>query len=221
MSKLDSETIENIDDVEETKLDDDIDTLTNKITDLETQRATLTVPEELSLNTGVNSDLLTQMAEKLKTMPRNKILQMINSLAKANKLPDHDFSTFNKSSIKSNTEKINKKIKELKAKRYKKGFRCDYTNNRNKTTTQPEIHSEEKLTNISENKQENHSEVENLNISEENKILTRNQKRKLRKKKSQLKTDELKIDELKNSEISVNSDSNIDSNLVSSVGEIC
>lgn len=101
----------------ETKLD--CDEITNMISDLEEQEHTLTNPETLLLNTGINDDVLQQMSEKLKKMPRNKILQMIDSLARANQLPEHDFSTYNMNSAKTKQEKIREKINNLKQQRSK------------------------------------------------------------------------------------------------------
>lgn len=169
-------TVDLLNNVEETQLDDDFESLTHKIEDLEIQNNTLDVPEELSLNTGVNNDLLKEMAEKLKTMPRNKILEMIHSLGVANQLPNHDFSTFSKGSVKSNRQKIQEKIRILKSKRTK------FENKNNTNTNNIETTQSEQLTTS-----ENLESVENINSKcEKNECkqsnLSRNQKKKLRQK---------------------------------------
>lgn len=189
-----------VEDVEETKLDEDIDSINNTIADLEIQKATFEVPEELALNTGVNSDLLTQMADKLKTMPRHKILQMINSLAHANQLPDHDFSNFGAGSVKSNTEKLNKKLKELKSKRTKLGFKSESSTQFSKggKKNQPIIVEEphkttESITEVAEVVEtkvvETIVETNDLEGKKPTK-LTKNQKKKLRVKANKSKLSE-------------------------------
>lgn len=202
----DQETVENVDDVDETKLDDDIDNINNTLDDLEAQKASFEVPEELALNTGVNSDLLTQMAEKLKTMPRNKILQMINSLARANQLPDHDFSNFGPGSVKSNTEKINKKIKELRAKRTKMGFKQDDSSRRSRAP-QDSDQKKQLLDIIKDPVVEEPVVAKEESVEEEKKPtkLTKNQKRKLRVKANKAKL--------------LSDSASHDSNIVASVSE--
>ena len=174
-----------LNDVEETKLDDDLD---SQIENLEAQKATYDLPEELSLNTGVNNELLQKMAEKLKTMPRNKILQMISSLAKGNQLPDHDFSTFSQSSAKSNSEKLNKKIKELKSKRTKLQSK---TNKKSKDCDTEDVVQETQSDDTKHVVQETQSDdtkhvvqenSEASEISGEKKPMTKSQKRRLRAK---------------------------------------
>lgn len=208
----DTVTPDLIDNVEETKLDEDYESLTHQIEDLEVQNSTLDIPEELSLNTGVNNELLTQMAAKLKTMPRNKILEMINSLGLANQLPDHEFSTFGPGSVKSNRQKIQDKIRSLKSKRTKvvNKQKSQSDNNTKSSEGEPatvsteneEISNESKVDTIVEN--EIVTEVVDKKSTE--KVLTKNQKRKLRKKASKSKS-------------STDSTSS-DSNVVSSVDSI-
>lgn len=207
---VEQEIAENVNDVEETKLDDDIDTINDTLDDLEAQKASFEVPEHLALNTGVNSDLLTQMAEKLKTMPRNKILQMINSLAQANQLPDHDFSNFGPGSVKSNTEKINKKIKELKAKRTKMGFKSDGKQQKKQPSRGEQVTPVVEEQSVEEQSVEEPvvetSVVEETNEEEKKPTkLTKNQKRKLRMKASKAKL--------------ASDSSSHDSNIVASVSE--
>jgi len=185
-----------LNDVEETKLDDDIEELTQKIETLENQKATYETPEELALNTGVNNDLLQKMADKLKTMPRNKILQMIASLAKGNQLPDLDFSTISANGIKSNSEKLSKKIKELKSKRTRFQSKSDKkiketSHEVSKISEVSEVSEIAKVSEVSEIAKV--SEVSEIaKVSEvsgeiEKKPMTKNQKRKLRAKMNKQK----------------------------------
>jgi len=171
----------NIDNVEETKLDDDdYDSLTNKISDLEMQNETLSTPEQLNLNTGINSDLLSKMAEKLKTMPRNQILKLIQDLGNANKLPDHDFSTFTESSVKSSREKLQEKISALKAKRTNT-VQKNNSEQIKSNSEQIKSNSAEQIKSISEEKTT--IDIKNdINSEPEKKPLTKTQKRKLKRK---------------------------------------
>lgn len=159
---------EQFEDITESKLDtDNFDDITNVINNLEQQRDKLDSSEELLLNTGLNSDLITQVAEQLKTMPRNKLLQMINSLGLENQLPDHSFSTFDKSSVE---KRLSKKINALKAKR-SKVFKTQ------STAPSTGTHTEKTELNSDTKQSEN-------NIPSEPKKLTKNQKRRLRQKKA-------------------------------------
>lgn len=184
-----------IDDSEniETKLDDDYEdeeVINGKIQDLEAQRNSLTNPLELALNTGINNDLLMQMAEKLKTMPRNKILEMVNQLAQANQLPDHLFSNFNPSpsSIKSNSEKISKKIKELKAKRTK-AFGKSGKHVENPVNVGTVLNSVE-MPSIDKIEESVQSEENSESNTLEKKKLTKSQKNRIRKKNAKAKREQ-------------------------------
>ena len=53
------------DDSEETKLDTDIQ-------NIEEQLENLNHPEELQLNNGINDDMLKNMVDKMKTMPKSE-----------------------------------------------------------------------------------------------------------------------------------------------------
>jgi hypothetical protein len=178
-----------LNDAEETKLDDDVEELNQKIETLESQKATYEAPEELALNTGVNNELLQKMAAKLKTMPREKILQMIASLAKGNQLPDLDFSTISASGIKSNSEKLSKKIKDLKAKRTRLQSKSDKKSKQemaNEETPQEETPKEKTHKPLQEELKV--SEVSEVSREIEKKPMTKNQKRRMRAKINKQKT---------------------------------
>jgi hypothetical protein len=100
-------------DDEETKLDSDIQESQQELENLEH-------PEELELNTGVNDEILTKMVEKIKKMPRDGLLNLINNLAKSNNLPPHEFSSVSSDNLENSKIRLRQKIQDDTNKRTNK-----------------------------------------------------------------------------------------------------
>jgi len=177
MSNTDSSS--SSDDEKECMLDETI-TNNNNITedDLETKKLDgqieesvqllekLQHPEEINLNPPVDEDFIGKFFEQIKSLPRDKAVQLLTNLAKNNKLPEHNFNSVNEQKKAQNEKNLKDRIRELKLRRSSKTILTNYEQKLKQTLQQTNI----------ENKSEDSTETVNDSVT-----LTKSQKKRRRR----------------------------------------
>lgn len=107
------------DDSETKKLDDQIEEATKQLENMEH-------PEEIDINPTMNEDFMKSFFENIKSLPRDKAVQLLANLAKNNHLPDHKFTSVNEQRKKQNERNIKDRIRELKLRRSSKTILTNY-----------------------------------------------------------------------------------------------
>lgn len=102
------------------------ETLDNQIEESTKQLENLEHPEEINVNPSFDQDFMGKFFEQIKSMPRDKAIQLLANLAKDNKVPEHKFTSVSEEKRVQNVRNLRDKIKELKLRRSSKVILANY-----------------------------------------------------------------------------------------------